>query len=342
MQVKQNVLLSDYTTMRIGGPARFMIDVHDLDELEKTIKRAKSENLPIFILGGGSNVIASDKGFYGLVIRIRIPGFEIISEDENSATIKVGAGENWDEFVRRTVDKQLSGVEALSQIPGTVGATPVQNVGAYGQEVADTIVSIDAYDMQKDCAVTIPSEECMFGYRDSIFRSTRKGRYIIYSVTFKLKKEMPKPPFYEAIQKYFDENNITNYTPVVIRDAVTKIRTDKLPDPSIYANSGSFFKNAIVDDWKVNELKIEYPDMPNYPAGHRTLKIPTGWLIEKTGLKGLLINGMRIHDKNALVLINESARDYNDLSSAKDKIISKVRDKFGINIEQEPIEIPTS
>lgn len=328
--------------MRLGGPARFMIDVHNLDELEKTVKRAKSENLPIFILGGGSNVLASDSGFNGLVIRIRIPGFEVVSEDENSVAIKVGAGENWDEFVRRTVEMQLSGVEALSKIPGTVGATPVQNVGAYGQEVSDTIVSVDAYDLQKNCVVNLPSEECMFRYRDSIFRSTRKGRYIIYAVTFNLKKSLPKPPFYEAIQKYFDENNITNYTPAVIRDVVTKIRTDKLPDPSILANCGSFFKNAIVDDWKVNELKIDYPDMPNYPAGHRTLKIPTGWLIEKTGLKGQLINGMRVHDKNALVLINESARDYKDLESARDKIISKVRDKFGINIEQEPIEIPAS
>ena len=342
MQIKKSVSLADYTTIRLGGEARFLIDVSSVDELVSSITTAKKQNTPIFILGGGSNVIASDRGFDGLVIRIRIPGFEIIEDSPSFDIIKVGAGENWDVFVKKTVDLNLSGVEALSAIPGTVGATPVQNVGAYGQEVGDTIVSVDVYDIENDSLKTIPAEKCMFKYRDSIFRSTQKGKYVITYVTFKLLKSPPQPPFYEALEKYFTDHNITNYTHQSVRDAVAAIRSDKLPDPNISPNCGSFFKNVIVDDWKVSELKQTYPDMPSYDMGDRTFKIPTGWLIEQAGLKNQLIHGIRVNEKNALVLINESAKSYQDLADAREQIADSVRHKFGLHIEQEPIEIPAS
>lgn len=342
MQIKKSVSLADYTTIRLGGKARFLIDISSVDELTNAITTAKSQNTPIFILGGGSNVVASDVGFNGLIIRLRIPGFDIIEDNPSFCLIKVGAGENWDVFVKKTVDRNLSGVEALSGIPGTVGATPVQNVGAYGQEVADTIVSVDVYDIENSSLKTIPAEKCMFKYRDSIFRSTQKGKYVITYVTFKLFKSPPQPPFYEALEKYFSDHSITSFTNQSVRDAVIAIRSDKLPDPNVKPNCGSFFKNVIVDDWKVNELKQTYPDMPTYDMGDRTFKIPTGWLIEQTGLRGQLINGIRVNEKNALVLINESAKNYVDLAEARDKIISSVRDKFGLHIEQEPIEIPAS
>ena len=339
MEVHTNIPLKNFTTMKLGGPARFMVDVHTADEVMAVHRNARAKNLPIFVLGGGSNVIASDSGFAGLVIHIRIPGFEIINDDLNTTTIKIGAGENWDEVVKRTVDMRLSGIEAMSLIPGTAGASPVQNVGAYGQETADTLVSVEAYDSQTDAMVVLENDECGFAYRDSIFRGREKGRYVITSITLKLSKSLRQPPFYDALQKYFDTHNITFFTQQTVRDAVIAIRTEKLPDPKIRPNTGSFFKNAIIEDWQLTDLQKTYPDIKVFPMSDGRSKVPTGWLIEQTGLKGQLIHGMRVHDKNSLVLINESATGYADLAAARDEVIGAVRDKFRIQIEQEPLEL---
>lgn len=339
IDIHTNIPLKNYTTMKLGGPARFMVEVHTVEDLTAVVRNARSKQIPLFILGGGSNVLASDDGFPGLVIRIRLPGFEIINDDLNTTTIKVGAGESWDEFVKKTVDMRLSGVEAMSMIPGTVGASPVQNIGAYGQEVSETITSLEAFDTQLDSIVTLTNEQCGFSYRNSIFRSTETGRYIITSVTFKLSKNMPQPPFYDSLQSYFDEKGINIFTQQIVRDAVMAIRSEKLPDPTLTPNTGSFFKNAIIENWQLAELQAKYPDIKTYDMGDGHTKIPTGWLIEKVGLKGQLLHGMRVHEKNALVLINESATGYADLAAARDEIIGKVRDTFRIQIEQEPLEI---
>jgi len=339
MEVHTNIPLKNYTTMKLGGPARFMVEVRTVDEVIAVHRNARSKNLPIFILGGGSNVIASDAGFNGIVIRIRIPGFEVIADDLNTTTIKIGAGENWDNVVKQTVDLNLSGIEAMSMIPGTSGAAPVQNVGAYGQEIADTLVSLEAYDSQTDTMVVLENTACGFAYRDSIFRGDQKGRYVITSITLKLSKTAPSPPFYDALQTYFDAHNITFYTQQTVREAVMAIRTDKLPDPTVRPNTGSFFKNAIIETWQLTELQKTYPDMKVFDMGNGTSKVPTGWLIEQAGLKGQLLHGMRVHDKNALVLINESATGYADLALARDEIIGAVRDKFRIQIQQEPLEL---
>lgn len=339
MEVHTNIPLKNLLTMKLGGPARFFTEVHSTEELVTVYRNARSKNLPIFILGGGSNVIAKDEGFQGLVIRIRIPGFENISDDINTTTIKIGAGESWDLAVKRTVDMRLSGIEALSAIPGTAGAAPVQNIGAYGQEIADTLVSLEAYDSQTDQIITLSHEQCGFSYRESIFRSSEKGRYVITSVTLKLSKNLPQPPFYDSLQAYFDEHNITLFTHQTVRDAVIAIRADKLPDPAVEPNTGSFFKNAIIEEWQLNDLKKTYPDIKAFDMGNGTFKVPTGWLIEQAGLKGQLLHGMRVHDKNALVLINESATSYVDLAWARDEIIGAIRDTFRIQIEQEPLEL---
>lgn len=339
MEVHTNIPLKNLLTMKLGGPARFFTEVHSTEELVTVYRNARSKNLPIFILGGGSNVIAKDEGFQGLVIRIRIPGFENISDDINTTTIKIGAGESWDLAVKRTVDMRLSGIEALSAIPGTAGAAPVQNIGAYGQEIADTLVSLEAYDSQTDQIITLSHEQCGFSYRESIFRSSEKGRYVITSVTLKLSKNLPQPPFYDSLQAYFDEHNITLFTHQTVRDAVIAIRADKLPDPAVKPNAGSFFKNAIIEEWQLNDLKKTYPDIKAFDMGNGTFKVPTGWLIEQAGLKGQLLHGMRVHDKNALVLINESATSYVDLAWARDEIIGAIRDTFRIQIEQEPLEL---
>ena len=316
-----------------------MTNVSSAPEVAEICRNAKKQNLPIFILGGGSNVIARDEGFNGLVVRIRIQGFEIIEENDSSTTVKVGAGEGWDSVVKRLVDMNLSGVEAMAAIPGTAGATPVQNVGAYGQEIADTLTSLEAYDNKNDSFVTLTNEQCEFSYRNSIFREKEAGRYIITSITLKLSKTMPKPPFYDSLQKYLDEHNVKLFTPQIIRDAVIDIRKIKLPNPEIMPNNGSFFKNALVEKWQLDDLRKIDPNIPMYDMGDGTYKIPSGWLIEKVGLKGQLLHGIRVYDKNALVLINESATNYYSLAEARDEIIGKVRDTYRIQIEQEPLEI---
>lgn len=325
--------------MKLGGNARFMTEVHTAEEVATVYRNAKAQSLPVFVLGGGSNVIAKDEGFVGIVIRMRIPGFEVIADDLYSTTIRVGAGENWDETVKRTVDMRLTGIEALSAIPGTAGASPVQNVGAYGQEIADTLESLIAYDSENDAFVTLQKADCGFSYRHSIFRGDQMGRYIITSITLVLSKTSPQPPFYKALQEYFDEHKIGIFTQDVVRKAVIDIRTNKLPDPDVFPNTGSFFKNAIVEDWQLSDLRSINPDIPIYDMGDGRFKVPTGWLIEQTGLKGTVLHGIKIHDKNALVLINQSASSYRDLERARDEIIGAVRDKFKIQIEQEPLEI---
>lgn len=339
MDIHTDIPLKNYTTMKLGGNAHFMTEVHTRDEVQQVCHSATAQNLPLFVLGGGSNVIARDEGYEGMVVLNRIPGFEVIADGPGSSTLRIGAGEDWDGVVQRSVDMGLSGIEAMSAIPGTAGAGPVQNVGAYGQEIADTLVSLEAYDRKTDQFVSLMSSDCGFSYRNSIFRSSEASRYIILSITLQLTKNTPTPPFYAAVQTYLDEHNITVYTPEVIRDAVIEIRKNKLPDPEVTPNTGSFFKNAIIEDWQLADLKKDYPDIPTYDMPDGRFKVPTGWLIEQAGYKGKTLHGMHVHDKNALVLINESATSYADLAAARDEIMGAVRDKFRILIEQEPLEI---
>lgn len=339
MDIHTDIPLKNYTTMRLGGNARFMVDVHTPNDVASICKRADEQGLPVYVLGGGSNTLVHDEGYTGIIIHNRILGFHVIAETPQDALLKIGAGENWDDTVRRTVEMNLTGIEALSAIPGTAGAAPVQNIGAYGQEISETLVELEAYDRQTGSIVTLTNEQCEFSYRYSIFRGEQAGRYIITTITLRLYRTPPQPPFYKAVQDYLDAHNITLYTAQTIRDAVIAIRTDKLPDPKLQPNTGSFFKNAIIEDWQLTDLRNEYPDIPTYDMPDGRFKVPTGWLIEQAGLKGQVLHGMKVHDKNALVLINESATSYADLAAARDEIIGAVRDKFRIQIEQEPLEI---
>ena len=302
-------------------------------------RNARKENLPIFVLGGGSNVITHDEVFEGIVLLNKIKGFEVISETDETTDVKIGAGEVWDEVVEKAIGLGLQGIEAMSGIPGTAGAAPVQNVGAYGQEIADTLISLEAYDSKTDTIVTISADECDFSYRNSIFRDKEKGRYCILNITLRLNKAEPKPPYYASLQKYIDENDIREVNLSVIRVAVLNIRSEKLPDPAELPSAGSFFKNALVEKWKLEELQREYSDIPNYEMSDGRYKIPTGWLIDKAGLRGYRSHGMRVYEKNALVLVNDSATGYDDLAAIREEIVQIVFDKFGIKIEQEPLEL---
>ncbi len=342
MDIHTNVPLKNLTTMRLGGTAKFYADIHTPQDIPSIYQDAQNKHIPVFVVGSGSNVIAHDEGFSGLLLHMKIPGFTVIADDLNTTTIKIGAGELWDACVEKTVALRLTGIEAMSAIPGTAGAAPVQNIGAYGQEIADTLVSLEAYDTQSNTFVTLQNEDCEFSYRHSMFRGSQTGRYIITSITLKLSKSLPTAPFYESLQAYFDANAITVFTQQTVRDAVIAIRSDKLPNPAVKPSAGSFFKNALIESWQMNELQTQYPDIKAYDMGNGTYKVFTGWLIEKAGFKGQLLHGIRVHEKNCLVLINESATGYADLQAARDEIMGAIRDTFRIQIEQEPLEMPVS
>ena len=339
MDVMTNISLKQYTTMKLGGETRYMATADSASDVVSLYRNARKENLPIFVLGGGSNVITHDEVFEGIVLLNKIKGFEVISETDETTDVKIGAGEIWDEVVEKAIGLGLQGIEAMSGIPGTAGAAPVQNVGAYGQEIADTLISLEAYDSKTDTIVTISADECDFSYRNSIFRDKEKGRYCILNITLRLNKAEPKPPYYASLQRYIDENDIREVNLSVIRVAVLNIRSEKLPDPAELPSAGSFFKNALVEKWKLEELQKEYSDIPNYAMSDGRYKIPTGWLIDKAGLRGYHSHGMRVYEKNALVLVNDSATGYDDLAAIREEIVQIIFDKFGIKIEQEPLEL---
>ena len=345
VDIQINIPLSTLTTMRIGGKANYVATVTSVEELQQLYQNSKNLGQPVYVIGGGSNLIAHDEGFPGTIILNRIKGIEILDDNPSTTTIAAGGGEIWDSLVKYTVDLELQGIEAMSGIPGTVGAAPVQNIGAYGQELADTFISCEAYDTVTDSIVTLKWEDCGFSYRNSIFRGAVAGRYIITRVTLTLNKKHPEPPFYDALEKYFEARQIGTMaaTVQVVRDAVLDIRADKLPDPDKLPNAGSFFKNSIVEKWKADDLLKTYVDMPSYPVDDDHVKIPSGWLIQTCDLKGQVLHGMKVHDGNAVVLVNESARSYADLAAAREEIIGAVRNKFQIELEQEPLELaPTA
>lgn len=245
-------------------------------------------------------------------------------------------GENWDDVVAYACNKNLTGIEALSKIPGLVGAAPVQNIGAYGQEIADTLVSIDVYDSIDHTFKTLPHSELNFSYRQSLLNTTERGRYFVIAITLQLSHgEMPRP-FYRSIENYISDHHLTDLSPNGIRNIVSQIRANKLPDPLYQASSGSFFKNVYLTASEAE--KFEDKGFPIH-RGKDGIKINSGWLIEKAGFSGKLLHGIRVSDKSALVLINESATSYQDLAKAREEIVNKVYDQFGLWLEQEPVEI---
>lgn len=326
--------------MRLGGDARYLAQANSVEELTELLTWAERINIPNVIIGSGSNIIWQDGGFEGVVIVNKIKGFSIRQIGGTDATLfTLGAGENWDESVRKTVEMGYSGIEHLSLIPGTCGAAPVQNIGAYGREVKDVLVSVRAYDQQTKQFVTLTNEQCEFGYRTSCFKKSAKGRYAIVGVTVKLQKTNPSPPFYASLQAYLDEYHLTEFTPLVIRNAVVAIRTSKLPDPKDVANNGSFFGNPFVTSEQAKTVLATNPQAPNWPNKDGTVKLSAAWLVEQAGFtKGYKdeATGMALWKDQALVLVNERAKSTSDLIIFKQKIINSVKTKFGITLEQEP------
>jgi len=357
MQIQENVSLKDFTAFRIGGPARYFARVSSVEEIKEAFAFAEKNDLKTFLLGSGSNILVSDSGFDGLVINLNIKGIEKIDlsaeeagENADEVFFKVGSGEDWDKFVGFVVDQGLWGIENLSYIPGLVGGVPMQNVGAYGMETKDTVVSVEVYDTVEKTVKIIPNEECEFGYRESRFNKREKKRYVILNVVFKLKKTGTPNMKYLDVENYFKEKNITAPSLQNMREAIVYIRKNKLPDPAVVGNAGSFFKNLILNDEDTakllenvkrntdEETVAKLLEMKNKLYSPSGFKIPTAFLIDVVcGLKGFKMGGAKVHDRQALVLVNDSGNATAlEVLGLVSHIIKVVYEKTGIKIYPEP------
>lgn len=335
--LEENVKISSLTTMKIGGPARYVAEVEETDDVPKFLDFAKEKNLPVFILGGGANIVARDEGFPGVVLKSRIRGFEVVAQTTREITVRVGGGEVLDDIVKILCERGYTGMEGLTSIPGTMGAAPVQNVGAYGQEIEQVLVKVECYDMHERKMVEFSHDECKFDYRESIFNfGPEAGRYFITHVVLKLKKGEMKPPFYTSLQRYLEEHNIKDYSPESIRFAVAQVREMKMPDLRFEASAGSFFKNIYLSDEEAEKAKERGIEVWR-ERGQNIVN--SGWLIQHAGLSGRTFYGVRVSEKASLILINDSARSYSDLARARERIVWAVEKKFGFRLEQEPVEM---
>lgn len=338
MIIQENVLISSLTTMRLGGAARYVIKVEAPEDVREAYKFAQEHNLPVWPMGGGANTIGRDEGFEGVIIINDIHGIKKISEDNDTLVLQAMGGEEWDDLVEYACNLGYSGIEAMSLIPGTVGAAPVQNIGAYGQDVAQVIETAEVYDTKNDEYITLTKDEMQLGYRHTRFNhGADAGKFFIIAITLRLHKTQLEPPFYNSLQKYIDEHEVTDFSPQNIRKIVCEIRESKLPNPEKFASAGSFFKNIYLDADEAKEA--EKAGVQLWRNADGSGKINSGWLIEQCELKGQKLHGMRVSDKAALVLINEDAKSYADLAAARKEIIDKVAARFGFTLEQEPVEI---
>lgn len=338
MIIEEQVEIAKITTMRLGGRARYVINIEDKEALVRAVGFAEEQNLPIFILGDGANVIGRDEGFSGVILKSRLMGREVLKKTEKSLIIRASAGENWDELVEFISREGYSGVEAMAKIPGTVGAAPVQNIGAYGQEIKDTLISVEVYDLQKKEFKELKNEELRFAYRRSIFNiPENKNRYFITAITLELNKKEMIPPFYTSLQKYVEDHKVEDFSATNIYRIVSEIRTEKLPDPQFIANSGSFFKNIVIDKKQAETLKQQ--EILVWQTEDGQFKVSAGWLIDQAGLKGMEFDGFRVWGKAALILVNEKAKNYKDLEKARKEIIRLVKERFNLSLEQEPVEL---
>ncbi|GIZ10319.1 UDP-N-acetylmuramate dehydrogenase [Flavobacterium sp. UMI-01] len=333
MEIQYDFSLKNYNTFGIEAKAKQFVAVHTLEEL-KTVLEQNSDKKK-FILGGGSNMLLT-KDIDALVIHIDLKGKKVIQEDLDHVWIACQAGENWHEFVLWTIDQNYGGLENMSLIPGNVGTTPVQNIGAYGAEIKDSFVSCDAIHIKSLENRTFLKDECQFGYRESIFKNQVKDQYIITSVVFKLTKRHHKiNTSYGDILAELTKNNITTPTLKEVSNAVIAIRKSKLPDPNELGNSGSFFKNPIISKKEFEKISQKFPEMKYYDISDTEVKVPAGWLIEQAGFKGKRFGDAGIHKNQALVLVNYGNATGEEILAVSKNIQQTIFDTFGIAIEAE-------
>ena len=370
--MQENVPLAPLTTLQVGGAARYFADLKREDDVREAVQFARGHDLPLFVLGGGSNLLVADSGWPGLVLRIAIGGITTPSSPVvnpsvnpthvtgNAVLFSVGAGVNWDDFVAQAVVQNCAGVECLSGIPGSVGGTPVQNVGAYGQEVSDTIESVRAFDLKEDRIVVLPKPACGFRYRTSIFNTTERGRYIILRVNYRLKRGGAPSLKYADLQKHFAERLAEKKMPSLteVREAVREIRRSKgmliVPGDEDCRSAGSFFKNPVLTEEQFQDLAARAAsrklEVPSYPAArsqyqdaqHKDTqrKVSAAWLVEHAGFsKGYSTGAAGISKKHALALTNRGDAKASDIVALKDEIQRGVQEAWGILLEPEPVFI---
>ncbi len=333
MRIEENKSLKNYNTFGIESNARYFASVETVEELKQALIQKPSEDL--FLLGGGSNMLLTGD-LEAFVIHLNLKGIEIIQETETEVLVKAMAGENWHEFVLYCIANDFGGLENLSLIPGNVGTAPIQNIGAYGVELKDTFLSCNTLEIETLEERQFSKEECEFDYRNSIFKNAAKGKYIITSVTFKLTKKNHKTSVsYGDIQKNLEERNIDVPTIKDISEAVIAIRQSKLPDPKVLGNSGSFFKNPVVDTETFKTFRRNFPEAPFYEVSATEFKIPAGWLIEKAGFKGQRFGDAGVHKNQALVLVNYGNASGKEIWELAMQIQKRVKELTGIFIEPE-------
>lgn len=331
MNIKENISLKNYNTFGISVFAKRFISVDSVYELQQVLKVEKD----FFLISGGSNMLLT-KNIEKLVIHINTKGISIDKEDDNFVYLTVNSGENWHDFVLWCVSQNYGGIENLSLIPGNVGTCPIQNIGAYGVEVKDTITVVEGLEVASGKILTFSNKDCKFGYRNSIFKNTHKGKIIITSVGFKLtKKNHQLNTSYGAIETYLISNKISNPSLKDISDAVISIRKSKLPDPKDIGNSGSFFKNPVIPMSQFLKLKKEHPTIPSYLISDTEIKVPAGWLIEQSGFKGKRFGDAGVHHKQALVIVNYKNASGQDIYELAKKIKQTVQKRFKISLEIE-------
>lgn len=352
MTIQENIPLAPLTTLQVGGAARYFAQARREDEIREAVEFAKTRQLPLFVLGGGSNLVVADSGWPGLVLRIAIGGIAsgtLPNATGNSVLFSVGAGVNWDDFVAQAVAQNCAGVECLSGIPGSVGGTPVQNVGAYGQEVADTIESVRTLDVKENRVVVLPKPACAFRYRSSIFNradnTEDRGRYIILQVNYRLKRGGAPSVKYADLEKRFAETK-TQPSLVAVREAVRQIRRGKgmliVPGDEDDRSAGSFFKNPVLSDSQFQDLAARTQskglEIPRYPALEAHHKVSAAWLVEHSGFaKGFRLGRASISNKHALALINAGEAQAGDIIRLKETIQQGVHSAWGILLEPEPV-----
>jgi UDP-N-acetylmuramate dehydrogenase len=332
MQVSENVLLKSYNTFGIDARARYFAGFSSVAELQALTE--KQEQLPHMILGGGSNILFT-QDFNGWLLKNEIKGMEVLKEDNDYVYVKAGAGENWHQFVQHCIGLNLAGLENLSLIPGNVGASPMQNIGAYGVEIKDVFHELEALHLKDRSIVTFNNADCHFGYRESVFKKEYRQQFAILSVTYRLSKQPHFNTSYGAINEELQRMNVTELSIQAISQAVINIRSSKLPDPAQIGNAGSFFKNPTISKEQYTALHAAFPQLVAYPVANEQFKLAAGWLIEQCGWKGYRKGDAGVHAKQALVLVNYGHAKGNEIYDLSQEVLDSVEAKFGVLLERE-------
>lgn len=333
MNIQENISLKPFNTFGIDKKTKFFIQASSESDILQSLEKAKELGLPLIILGGGSNILLT-KDLDAIILKIEIKGIDIVKKTKEEVFVDVGAGENWHEFVLYCIKNDWAGVENLSLIPGTVGASPMQNIGAYGIELKEVFHCLKAINRLTGKQETFHWEDCRFGYRESVFKNDLKDQYIITKVEFRLKKEPTFHTEYGAIAQTLKEMNITELSIKSISDAVIKIRQSKLPDPKVIGNAGSFFKNPSVAVEVFEKIKLDHPTVPGFP-NEEGIKIPAAWLIEQAGWKGKTFGNIGVHKLQPLVLVNYGGGDGKEIADLSQQIQASVENRFGISLHTE-------